>query len=122
MWMMRWACRAMSCSCVTSTMVLPSLVQPLEQRHDFVAGGGIEVAGGLVGQQDRGVVHQRAGHGHALPLAAGKLVGLVVHALLQIHLLQRLSWPCSMRSAGGHAGIDQRQFHIVQRRWRAAAG
>ena len=30
------------------------LMEPLEQRHNFVAGGGIQVAGGFVGQQNRG--------------------------------------------------------------------
>ena len=46
------------------------LVEALEQRHDFVAGGGVEVAGGLVGQQDRRVVHQGPGDRDTLPLAA----------------------------------------------------
>ena len=40
-------------------------------------GGGVEVAGGLVGEQDRGLHHQGAGDGHALALAARELVGLV---------------------------------------------
>ena len=46
------------------------LVQLREQRHDVVAGGGIERAGGLVGQQKRRMVHQRPGDGHALALPA----------------------------------------------------
>jgi hypothetical protein len=29
--------------------------------HDFVTGGGVEVAGGLIGQQNCGVVDQGAG-------------------------------------------------------------
>ena len=91
------------------------LVQALEQRHDFVAGRGIEVAGRLVRQQDRRIVHQRAGDGDALPLTAGKLVRLVMHALLQIDLpmapLRRLE-----ALVGRHAAIDQRQLDIVQRR------
>ena len=63
-------------------------VQRCEQRHDLVAGGGVERAGGLVGQQDRRIVHQRPGDGHALALAARKLAGLVQHAVFQIHLFQ----------------------------------
>src|ERR1051325_7248751 len=31
---------------------IPVLVQTLEYGHDFIAGGGIEVSGRLIGQQD----------------------------------------------------------------------
>ena len=82
--MMRWACRAMSCSCVTSTIVLPCWCKPLEQRHDFVAGRGVEVTGGLVGEQNRGPIHQRARDGDTLTLTTRALVRLVVHALFEI--------------------------------------
>jgi hypothetical protein len=46
------------------------LVQTLEQAHDFVARGRVQVSGRLVSQQNRRVVHQRASHRDALPLAA----------------------------------------------------
>ena len=51
------------------------LMKPLEQRHDLEAGLGLEVAGRLVGQQDRRVVHERARDGDALALSARQLVG-----------------------------------------------
>src|SRR5580658_2461631 len=38
------------------------VVQALKQRHDLVAGGGVEVAGRLVGEQDRWTVDQRSGN------------------------------------------------------------
>src|SRR5438045_3328098 len=66
-------------------------VQLLEQPHDLLAGGGVEVAGGLVREQDGGTHDQRAGDGHALALAAGELARLVVHAVAQVHHLQRLA-------------------------------
>ena len=50
------------------------LVEALEERHDLDAGLRVEVAGGLVGEQDRRIVHQRARDGDALALAAGELV------------------------------------------------
>jgi hypothetical protein len=53
------------------------VVQPLEERHDLDAGLRVEVAGRLVGQQDRRVVDQRARDGDALALAARQLVGPV---------------------------------------------
>src|SRR6195952_1026956 len=49
-------------------------VDPVEQLHDADAGVGIEVAGGLVGDQDLRPVHERARDRHTLLLAAGKLV------------------------------------------------
>ena len=42
---------------------------------------GIQVAGGLVGQQNRRMVHNRPRDGHALLLAAGESVGLMVQAV-----------------------------------------
>src|SRR4051795_4477193 len=51
----------------------------VEEQHDLLGRGRIEVAGGLVGEQDRRLVDQGAGDGHALALAAGQLVGLGGH-------------------------------------------
>src|SRR5688500_9866743 len=44
--------------------------EPLKQRHDFRAGLRVEIAGRLVGQQQRWIVDQRPGDGDALTLAA----------------------------------------------------
>src|SRR5687767_12521721 len=52
-------------------------VQTLEQGHDLDACLGVEIAGRLVGEQDGGVVDERAGNGDTLPLPAGELIGLV---------------------------------------------
>src|SRR5258708_1281968 len=46
-----------------------------EQVDDFVAGVLIEVAGGLVGQEHRGLLHQGPGDGNPLLLPAGHLAG-----------------------------------------------
>ena len=48
-------------------------VQLLQQREDVRAGAGVQVAGGLVGEQDRGAADQRAGDRDALALAAREL-------------------------------------------------
>ena len=53
-------------------------VDPVDQLHDPDRGLGVEVAGGLVGQQQRRVVDEGAGDRHALLLAARQLVGVVV--------------------------------------------
>ena len=52
------------------------LMQAGEERHDFAARLRIEVAGWLVGKQDRRVVHQRAGDGYALTLSPDSSLGL----------------------------------------------
>ena len=81
---------AMSSSCVTMTMVMPLIVEFLEHAHDLDAGLAVEVAGRFVGQQEGRLVDQGAGDGHALLLAAGKLVGMVVGAVGESHDLERL--------------------------------
>ena len=45
-----------------------------QQIQDLVAAGGVEIAGGLVGDEDFGRMHQGAGDGDALHLAAGELM------------------------------------------------
>ena len=53
-------------------------MQIADQAQDLGAGVSVEVAGRLVGEQDRRIDRQRAGDGDALALAAGELVGQVV--------------------------------------------
>ena len=53
-------------------------VDPVDQLHDPDRRLGVEVAGRLVGQEQRRVVDERARDRHALLLAARQLVGVVV--------------------------------------------
>ena len=79
-----------------------------QELVDALAGGRVEVAGGLVGQQQRGLEHQRARQRHPLRLAARELARAVVHARAQPHPLQQLARashrgrarPCRWISAG----------------------
>ena len=92
---------------------IASLVYILQQAHDLVGGYGVEVPGRFIGQDERWVVHKRAGSGHALTLAPGELVWLVVHAVGQPNGFQRLGGflqPFRL----GITGIDERQHHILQ--------
>ena len=59
-------------SCVTSTMVCPSPVELGQQVAHLLTGGGVQRSCRLVGQQQARPVHQRTGHGDALPLASGE--------------------------------------------------
>src|SRR3954447_23050656 len=54
------------------------LVDPVQHVHDPHRGGGVQVAGGFVRQQDARLVDDGAGDGHALLLAAGEFVGHAV--------------------------------------------
>ena len=74
---------------------------------------GVEVPGGLVRQDDGGIVHQGAGDGDALALTAGQLVGLVVHALPEFDRLQRLHGAL-LALGGGRSVVDQGQLDVVQ--------
>src|SRR5579883_3338178 len=47
-------------------------IEVLEQIHNFCCGLAIEIAGWLIGPDDRGIVGQRACDGDALALAAGE--------------------------------------------------
>ena len=79
----------------------------------FVGGFGVEVAGGLIRQQQGGTVHQRAGNCHALLLTARELIGHAVpqggQADLVQHFLRSLAC-CGARLAG----IQQGQGHVFQ--------
>ena len=98
------------------------LVQALEQRHDFVAGRGVEVAGRLVGEQD-GRVDSRA---RARWRRAGADRPSSSFGLWCMRRSRSTAaapaWRVSMRSSAGMPAVDQRQLDVVQRRWRAAAG
>ena len=91
MWTVRRVRAARSGSWVTITIVRPPLHQRLEQPEHLLGGLRVEVAGGLVGDEDRRVVGERAGDRHALLLAAGRArraaCGLVGHPdlLQQVH-------------------------------------
>ena len=61
-----------------------------------------------------GTIDQGAGDGDALALAAGELVGLVHHARFHADGRQR-ALARSTRSSAGDAGVNQRQFDVVQR-------
>src|SRR5271156_1351130 len=86
----------------------------VEESHDFVAGFGVEVSGGFVGEDDGGLVDQGAGDGDALTLAAGELVGLVHHAGAEADGFENTF--CALGASGrGCAVVDEGQLYVVKR-------
>src|SRR5262249_28394700 len=53
-------------------------IETTEERHDFRRLLGVQVAGGLVGQEQAGLVDDGPGHPHQLLLSAGELGGVEV--------------------------------------------
>ena len=82
------------------------LVDPVEQLHDPDRGDRVEVAAGLVGQQQRRVVDEGAGDRDALLLAAGELVGVAVELGREADQAQRRR---HLLADFGAAGADHLQ-------------
>ena len=78
-------------SWVTMTSAVPSRVHAVEQLRDVLAGGLVQLAGGLVGQQQARLVGERARDRHALHLAARELRRAVVGARRQARRIQQLA-------------------------------
>jgi hypothetical protein len=52
-----------------------------DEIDDHGAGGGVEIAGGFVGEKDRGLVDESTSEGGSLELSTGQLVGAMVGAV-----------------------------------------
>ncbi len=91
----------------------PQLAVELEhQRHDGLAGGEIQAAGGLVGQQHRRLHHEGPRQRHALLLAARQHLGVVAQPLPQADPLEHLG---GLRAGVPGARQLQRQHDVLQR-------
>ena len=89
----------------------------LEQQVDDVAARrAVEVAGRLVGQQDRRVVRERPRDRHALLLAARELRRVVMAAVRQAR--PRRAAPRARAPRAGHARDLHRHQHVLERRQR----
>jgi hypothetical protein len=85
-------------------------IEFLKKRQDFLAGSAVEIPGGLVGENQNGVVDEGPRDGHALLLAAGKFIGPVVHPFAQTYALQRTLG--RLRSIA-NARVNHRQFDVL---------
>ena len=82
-----------------------------QQGHHLLAAAAIQGAGGFIGKDNLAAVHQRAGDGYPLLLAAGELAGPVLLALGQAKLAKQLRRP--LPALGRlQLGIERGQLHI----------
>jgi len=88
-------------------------VQVLEEREHLGARVGVEVAGRLVGEDQRGLGHQSPGDPDPLLLAARELGGLMVQSIAQAEALEGLLG-LSETLAAADALVHQGRGHVLQ--------
>ena len=113
---------AMSCSCVTTTIVMPPRLSSCSSAMTSRLVARVERAGRLVGEDQLGVVDQRAGDGHALLLAARQLRRDGGRSRVGEPDLRELLARPGVALGRGHARVEQRQLDVLQRARCAAAG
>ena len=87
-------------------------VEPFQDGHDLGAGAGVEVAGRLVGEQQRRVADERAGDGDPLLLTAGHLRGSMTEAMAQPDRLKRRD-RALLAFGPADSAVDQGQRDVV---------
>ncbi|MNC30641.1 hypothetical protein D3C75_789300 [compost metagenome] len=89
-----------------------ALVDVAQQFKNGSGGLRVQRRGGLVAQQDLGVMHQRPGNAHALLLPAGQLRRVHVVLFLQADQLQQFAY-LALAFGLGHAGHLQGQLDVL---------
>src|SRR5205823_5679611 len=84
------------------------------EGHHFDAGARVERAGRLVGQDDARAIHDRAGDGDALLLAARELVRMMLEARAEADPFERF-YRALFAFAAADAGVDERELDVLDR-------
>lgn len=88
---------------------------PVEREEEFedgASGGGIEVAGGLVGEEDGRAESEGAGEGNALLFAAGELDRVVIEAAVEADAGEEIASAAATGSVRG-AGEFHREKNVL---------
>ncbi len=93
----------------------PFGVQLFEQSEDFIAALAVQGSCGLVGENHRRVVHQRAGDGDALLLAAGKFRGTMSSAVAETEAREQARGALGALVLG-QAGVYRGNLHVLASR------
>ena len=86
-------------------------VQFHEQLAELVGGGLVECASGFIGEQELGLVDERAHHGHALAFAAGELAGPMRKAFAEAHTVEKVTGAFFV--VGGGTSVGERGHEHV---------
>src|SRR5580704_6035728 len=89
-------------------------MQIVQEAKDLYSGGRVEVAGGFVAKQDGRTKNERAGDGHALALASGKLVRAMVRTHFESHSLEH-GCGTVVGFLPAHTLQTERKGHIFER-------
>src|SRR5207237_5687519 len=84
-----------------------------EELQDAVGQRGIEVSGGLIREQDGGLVHQRASDGHALLFASGEPPRQAGRFVRETHLIEAPAGALADVRVGGAQHLE-RVPHVLQ--------
>src|SRR5215831_6605470 len=87
--------------------------EPPEEVEDGFAGSGVEVLGGLVGEDQAGIVHQSAGDCGALLLSTRELAGPMFSAIGHLDLFEG-GHGTLVPLPGADAAVDHGQLHVLQ--------
>ncbi len=77
------------------------------------SGLGVEVPGGLIGEDDRRIGDQCTGDGRALLLASGELTGAVAHPVFEPHPRERLHGS-PVTFVARHPLVEHRHFGVLE--------
>ena len=100
-------------SWVMSTIVRPRACRSLKSESTSAPGVGVEIAGRLVGEDQRGLCHEGPCDPDPLLLAARELGGLMAQSIAQAQALEGLLGLLEALAAAD-ALVHQRRGHVLQ--------
>src|SRR5260370_37938300 len=88
-------------------------VQVVEQRQDLAARPADERAGGLVRQDERGIVDDRSGDRHPLLFASRELMGPMADTMAEPNSVERIPGSASPLRSGNRC-IGERNLDVLE--------
>ena len=95
--------------------LLEGVTENEEEVVEFAGVLGVEVAGGLVGEDELGIVHQGASHRDSLLLASGQLGGLMPYPIRKFQEIKKFLGSVE-RLLPAFPGDERGHGHVLQRR------
>ena len=89
-------------------------VQVYQNLHHYVGAAGVEVTGGLIEQEDRGVIRDGSRDGDTLLLTTGQLVREMVETAAQAHLFKEGNSSLANLIPRKFTSQLHRQLHVLK--------